>query len=150
MTIKNLIKIVLICVGVICLTIYFVVQHNKQMKTIHKPATKTSKVVEDEVATSEPTEIYISNDDNEIIRHSSLMSEHEFIYAVRDEFIGLRDEELKINILKAMYQVYLELDGKMIPDDYNVLYTFFLVDNCSVKEAARKLKENQEAFGIYP
>jgi uncharacterized membrane protein YvbJ len=171
---KKIIVVASICIFVILITIYLSIQHTANMKHIYKQdlsnVSKSESLPEIEnnniiVSTQQSQSITKSNEahsnksdnvnnaynpetDSFIFETESLMSEKQFINDVKNELSYMRRSNLHESILLKMYKVYVKLRGKMIPDDYPILYRYFEL-NYSVNEAALKLKKDQEANGIF-
>lgn len=163
---KKTIVIALICVFVVFITIFLSIQHDKNMQRIQKH--NLSNVGKSESST-EVDNYYIAvgseqynnvseskgtvsnnvDNNNRNFEDESLMSEKQFIYDVVDEMSYMGRSYLDKSILKKMYKVYVKLEGRMIPDDYNILYRYLELYDYSVEKAASVLKKDQEANGIY-
>ena len=164
---RKIIVVASICILVIVVTIFLSIQHTNNLNKITEQSLSNSSksessteivyhdiVLDPEQIKNHTEEGEISSNDVDInsnfyFKVESLMSKKQFINDVKDELSNMGRPYLDESILGKMYKVYVRLEGKMIPDDYPVLYRYLELDDYSIDEAALILKKDQKANGIF-
>ncbi|MDD4703607.1 MAG: hypothetical protein PHE28_04685 [Bacteroidales bacterium] len=164
---RKIIVVASICILIIFVTIFLSIQHNNNLNKIteqslsnsNKSESSTEIVYHDIVLDPEQNKNHteekeISSNDVDInsnfyFKVESLMSKKQFFNDVKDELSNMGRPYLDESILEKMYKVYVRLEGKMILDDYPILYRYLELDDYSIDEAALILKKDQKANGIF-